>query len=455
MKKIAAALLLLVLLLAGCGQAPETSDKENTLTLREFDAVIERWEGSVLTVTTPDGRSRSLNTLRAVVYGRYQPEPGCPVTVAVAEEGPPDAAFRVHILGLPPDRVLARQLLADMSREEKVGQIFLARCPDQQAVETVSLLHLGGYVLFARDFDGLTTEQVSSRIDSYQQAAELPLFVAVDEEGGYVVRVSSNPALRYAPFASPRNVYLSGGLEALTADAREKGRLLSSLGINVDLAPVADVSTSPSDFIYDRALGENAETTAAAVAAQVEALEETGVSATLKHFPGYGNNGDTHNGVVTDNRPAQTFYEQDLLPFASGIAAGADFVLVSHNLVTAFDGSRPASLSPAIHQLLREELGFDGLIVTDDLAMGGVAQLYGVDETAVLALLAGNDLLLSSDPEQQIAAILRAMDTGRVSESLVDETVERILRAKIMAGLIPLPDGGTAAGEEADAAGAG
>ncbi|MBR5429990.1 MAG: beta-hexosaminidase [Firmicutes bacterium] len=342
-----------------------------------------------------------------------------------------------------------------MSREEKVGQIFLARCPDQQAVETVSLLHLGGYVLFARDFDGLTTEQVSSRIDSYQQAAELPLFVAVDEEGGYVVRVSSNPALRYAPFASPRNVYLSGGLEALTADAREKGRLLSSLGINVDLAPVADVSTSPSDFIYDRALGENAETTAAAVAAQVEALEETGVSATLKHFPGYGNNGDTHNGVVTDNRPAQTFYEQDLLPFASGIAAGADFVLVSHNLVTAFDGSRPASLSPAIHQLLREELGFDGLIVTDDLAMGGVAQLYGVDETAVLALLAGNDLLLSSDPEQQIAAILRAMDTGRVSESLVDETVERILRAKIMAGLIPLPDGGTAAGEEADAAGAG
>ena len=396
-----------------------------------------------------DPRGRSTRAQAAAILMRFElnvaglpaPEPAPPVIPTAAEQR-------------------AKELTAAMTLEEKVGQMFLARCPEQGAGNKAAALHLGGYVLFYRDVAGLTKDQLRSAIAGWQQQAEIPLFISVDEEGGVVNRVSLNPALRSSPFASPQSIYSSGGLTALTADAREKGRLLHDLGFNIDLAPVADVSTSPYDFIYDRAIGRNARITAEAVAAQVRGLREGGVAATLKHFPGYGNNGDTHYGVVTDWRPARTFYDSDLLPFRAGIEAGAGLVLVCHNRVSAFDDRLPASLSPVIHRLLREKLDFQGLIVTDDLAMGGVTQLYGVEELAVLAVAAGNDLLLSSDPETQIAAVLRAVREGRLAESQIDAAVERILRSKIEAGLIPLPAPeeevlftGDEAGDDTDEAG--
>ncbi|MBO7667177.1 MAG: beta-hexosaminidase, partial [Firmicutes bacterium] len=368
------------------------------------------------------------------------------VTVA---EGAAAAALDVCVLGPPRDLTRARQIMDGMSLGEQVGQMFLARCPEYDGAEEAARLHLGGYVLFDRDLAYYGFDEAKARIASYQQAADLPMFMAVDEEGGEVVRISCYPAYRYERFASPQEVYSNGGLEGLAADAREKAALLLSLGVNVDLAPVADVSTSPYDFIYSRSLGEDAATTAHAVAAMVKGLEQVGVSACLKHFPGYGDNGDTHSGVETDYREAEVFYEQDLLPFRAGCDAGADFVLVSHNIVVAFDAELPSSLSPAVHSLLRDELGFSGLIITDDLAMEGVAGLYGVDETAVLAVLAGNDMLLSSDPEEQIDAVLNAVETGRVPEELIDGAVQRILRTKIRAGLIPLTE--PAAAEDAAA----
>ena len=449
MKKIVLSLLFICAIMAACNYieppsepeppAPAPSEPASPAT-REFDGIVESWQDDLLVITDANGVRLSLNTAQAVICGRCLPHVGYPVTVTVAEQGPSDLALQVWVQDLPADVELASRLLAAMDWEEKVGQMFLARCPEQNGAQLAAEYHLGGYVLFARDFAESTPDEVRARIASYQQAAGLPLYIAVDEEGGVVVRVSRYAAFRSEPFPSPQSLYRSGGMEAVTADAAEKGRFLQALGINVDLAPVADVSTSPQDFIYDRALGEDAVTTAAYVAAVVEALEGAGVSATLKHFPGYGSNGDTHNDVVRDYRSADTFYQQDLLPFQAGIAAGADFVLVSHNIVAAFDGYLPASVSPALHRLLREELDFDGLIITDDLAMEGVARIYGVGETAVLAVLAGNDMLLSSDPEEQIPAVLAAVESGRISEDLVDAAVERILLQKIASGLIPLPD---------------
>lgn len=333
----------------------------------------------------------------------------------------------------------AKELASAMTLEEKVGQMFMARCPEAQAGEEAAALHLGGYVLFYRDVAGLTREQLRGRIASWQSQADLPLYISVDEEGGTVVRVSLNPALRSAPFEAPRVIFERGGLTALTSDAKEKGQLLHSLGFNVDLAPVADYSTNYYDFMYDRAVGGNVRETGQAVVAQVQGLHQGGVAACLKHFPGYGSNGDTHYGVVTDWRPAKTFYDNDLLPFREGIKAGAEMVLVCHNKVAAFDSSLPASLSPRVHRLLREKLDFEGLILTDDLAMGGVTQLYSMDDLAVLAVAAGNDMLLSSDARTQISAVLRAVREGRLSEAKIDAAVERILTCKIKAGLIPLP----------------
>ena len=222
----------------------------------------------------------------------------------------------------------------------------------------------------------------------------------------------------------------------MAADTAEKCALLSSLGINVNFAPVCDVSENPEDFIYARSFGADAESTARYVKTVVEAMDGTGVLSVLKHFPGYGNNADTHTGIAYDNRPYKTFLESDFLPFEAGIEAGAEMVLISHNVINCIDPDLPASLSPAVHQVLRETLGFDGVIVTDDLVMGAIRDFAGDAEAAVLAVEAGNDLLCCTDFETQIPAVIAAVESGEIAEERIDESVIRILMMKIEAGIL-------------------
>ena len=337
-----------------------------------------------------------------------------------------------------PDPIAARaqELLDGMTLEEKVGQMFIARCPETDAAQLAADYHLGGYILFGRDFKDKTAEQVTTDIQSYQDAAEIPLLIAVDEEGGTVNRVSSNPNLRSSPFRSPQSLYSEGGLELVRSDAQEKCRLLESLGININFAPVCDVSQDPADFIYDRTLGRDAQETSQYVAAVVETMAEEGMGSVLKHFPGYGNNTDTHTGVAYDDRPYDTFLTSDFLPFQAGIAAGADMVLVSHNIVSAMDEASPASLSPEVHRVLREDLGFTGVIVTDDLVMDGVRDFAGDDEAAVLAVQAGNDLLCCTDFQTQVPAVLAAVESAEITEEQIDAAVLRVLTMKLRLGIL-------------------
>lgn len=337
-----------------------------------------------------------------------------------------------------PDPIAARaqELLDGMTLEEKVGQMFIARCPETDAAQLAADYHLGGYILFGRDFKDKTAEQVTADIQSYQGAAEIPLLIAVDEEGGTVNRVSSNPNLRSSPFRSPQSLYSEGGLELVRSDAQEKCRLLESLGININFAPVCDVSQDPADFIYDRTLGRDAQETSQYVAAVVETMAEEGMGSVLKHFPGYGNNTDTHTGVAYDDRPYDTFLTSDFLPFQAGIAAGADMVLVSHNIVSAMDEASPASLSPEVHRVLREDLGFTGVIVTDDLVMDGVRDFAGDDEAAVLAVQAGNDLLCCTDFQTQVPAVLAAVESVEITEEQIDAAVLRVLTMKLRLGIL-------------------
>ena len=337
-----------------------------------------------------------------------------------------------------PDPIAARaqELLDGMTLEEKVGQMFIARCPETDAAQLAADYHLGGYILFGRDFKDKTAEQVTADIQSYQDAAEIPLLIAVDEEGGTVNRVSSNPNLRSSPFRSPQSLYSEGGLELVRSDAQEKCRLLESLGININFAPVCDVSQDPADFIYDRTLGRDAQETSQYVAAVVETMAEEGMGSVLKHFPGYGNNADTHTGVAYDDRPYDTFLTSDFLPFQAGIAAGADMVLVSHNIVSAMDEASPASLSPEVHRVLREDLGFTGVIVTDDLVMDGVRDFAGDDEAAVLAVQAGNDLLCCTDFQTQVPAVLAAVESGEITGEQIDAAVLRVLTMKLRLGIL-------------------
>lgn len=333
-------------------------------------------------------------------------------------------------------------LLASMTTEEKVGQLFFVRCPESGAVEDISTYHPGGYLLFGRDFQDKTADDVIQTIRAYQSAAEadtgIALLIGVDEEGGTVVRVSSNPHLRGSKFQSPQKLLAAGGTEALVADAADKDALLKALGINVNLAPVADVSTDPADFIYDRTCGLDAAGTADCVAAVVGQMAADGMGSVLKHFPGYGNNVDTHTGIAVDQRSLESFRQSDFLPFAAGIDAGdgTAAVLVSHNILTAVDDSLPASLSPAVHDLLRTELSFPGVAMTDDLAMDAVAAYSEDGAVAVMALQAGNDLIITTDYRTQIPKVIEAVENGTVSMETVDTACRRVLEWKQSLGLL-------------------
>lgn len=352
-----------------------------------------------------------------------------------------------------PEEAALLALLESLTLEEKVGQLFFVRVPAENAVEDIITYHLGGYLLFGRDTQNKTANELIQTIAFYQAAAELPLLIGVDEEGGTVVRVSSNPHLRSKKFSSPGKLWKEG-LDALLRETREKSILLKSLGFNVNLAPVADVSTNSGDFIYDRTTGMDAEETADYTARVTEAQSFYGLGSVLKHFPGYGNNKDTHTGVAVDERSMETFLEQDFLPFQAGIAVEETVwpsgelrrlrpaVLVSHNIVNCMDPELPASLSPEVHRILREDLGFDGVVMTDDLAMDAV-KAYAVDgNVAVMSIQAGNDLVVTTDYRTQIPRVIQAVKDGTLEEEAIDGACLRVLRWKLELGLLELTEEG-------------
>lgn len=336
----------------------------------------------------------------------------------------------------PEGEDVLQEILGNMGLSEKVSQMFLARCPEENAVGILESYPLGGYIFFARDFENETPESFRAEAEEYQNASKIPMFLAVDEEGGTVNRVSRYVSFRSEPFGSPQKVYQSGGMEAVREDAKEKSEFLLDLGLNVNLAPVCDVSENTEDFINPRAFGKGAEETGDYVKAVVEEMSEAKIGSVLKHFPGYGSNADTHTGSAYDTRPYEVFVRSDFKPFKEGISAGAGMVLVSHNVVECMDAAFPASLSLKVHKELRATLHFDGIIMTDDLVMDAIGQYTGAENAAVLAVQAGNDMLISSEIETQVEAVIEAVENGTISEERIDESVMRILAYKQELGLL-------------------
>ena len=334
----------------------------------------------------------------------------------------------------PPDPI--RELMNTMSLEERVGQLFLARCDDSVALEHIESYRLGGFVLFGQDFRNQTLDSMTQKIAAYQNASKLPLLIAVDEEGGTVTRVSSNPAFRSQKFQSPRSLYNQGGMNLVLKEEEEKCALLSSLGINVNLGPVCDLANQPSAFMYDRALGQNTDITSEFTRQIVGLMKSHNLGSCLKHFPGYGNNTDTHIGIAVDSRTLDELEHNDLLPFAAGVQAGCDAILVSHTIVEALDAQMPASLSPTVHHYLRNTMGFEGVIITDDLVMQAISDTYGAGEAAVLAVLAGNDLLCSTEYMTQYKAVLAAVLEGRIDIDTLNNAVRNVLEWKTGLGLL-------------------
>lgn len=414
--------------------SPSIIEKKEQLEVR--GSIVEL-NDHVITLSTEEG-SMQFEILDSIFdIAKLSLQDTIAITYHVDHEKTVQTAQRLRILVEYEDPLW--QMIDEMSLEEKVAQLFMARCPtDGSALQTLEDYPLGGYMLFAENVAKEDKASLTTMLSSYQATANIPLLISIDEEGGTVNRLSLYEAFRGVPFHSPQKLYEEGGMELILSDNEEKADLLLSLGINVNLAPVADVSTDPEDFIYLRTFGKDAQETAEYIAQIVANAKKKGIGTTLKHFPGYGNNADTHTGMAFDERPMEVFTSSDFLPFIKGIEAGADAVLVNHNIVACMDEENPASLSKNVHTILRNQLGFDGVIMSDDLDMDAILEFSlgkGVD-SAILALQAGNDLLLTSQYKTQIPNVIEAIKQGEIEEANVNRSVYRILSWKQKLGLL-------------------
>lgn len=324
------------------------------------------------------------------------------------------------------------KMMRSMSLEQKVGQLVLARVPESNAIQDVEKYQMGGYILFDRDYQGLTVQMVRNNIDAYQKAAKTPMIMASDEEGGTVSRLRQ---AGFGDFPSPQELYQSGGFPAIKNDIKAKSELFEKLGLNAGMAPDADITTSPNSFMYPRTFSTDLEMTKKFVTLSVETMQKYHIASTLKHFPGYGDQGDSHMEVIRDTRSKEAL-QDGLQPFKAGIDAGADSILVEHNIVEAYDKNNPASLSPAIHKLLRQDLNFKGVIMTDDMDMKGLSTLMTQDQAAVQAIQAGNDMIITSSYATQIPALVQAVKDQQISQKTVNDACRRVLRWKSDLGII-------------------
>jgi beta-N-acetylhexosaminidase len=375
------------------------------------------------------------------------------VTAALAVGGTAQAA--------PPDDSKLRGLISRMTLEEKVGQLFVMRvyghsatAPDQAdidanlkeigvrtAAELLAKYRLGGIIYFAWAHNTRDPHQIAALSNGIQKASlglprGLPVLISTDQEHGAVARVGKPATLLPGAMAI--------GAGGSVSDARTFGRIagleLHAMGIRQDYAPVADVNVNPANPVIGvRSFGSDPEAVAGLVAAQVTGFQRSGVSATAKHFPGHGDTEtDSHYGFPVITHTREQWDTLDAAPFRAAIEAGIDSIMTAHIMVPALDDSGdPATLSrPILTGILREELGYDGVVVTDSLGMQGVRTKYGDDRVPVLALKAGVDQLLNP-PDLDVAwnAVLTAVRAGELTEERLDESILRVLRLKAKLGL--------------------
>lgn len=340
--------------------------------------------------------------------------------------------------------------ISNMTLDQKIGQMFVSRTlqDTDKARSDIAKYNLGGLIVYGADFtsvEGKTATEAQNnfkmKVQSFQNSASLPLLIGVDQEGGTVSRLSQNPLIANGrSFPSPQTAYANGGMANVTKEASEVGTILKNLGINWNYAPVADSTPDTSSFIYGRTFGQDYLATANYITNVIPAWQNAGVAATLKHFPGYGSAIDTHTDFAVVTKSKEDFEKEDLLPFKSGITAGADSVMIAHIVMQAVDPVYPASLSrKVVTDLLRNELGYNGLIITDALEMGAIkqfAQEHDQVPVDVLAVEAGNDCIMNNDYETAIPQIHAAVTSGTIKESEINEHVFRILDLKRKLGLL-------------------
>lgn len=345
-----------------------------------------------------------------------------------------------------------------MTDEEKVGQLFtvnLEQLDDTKGEyfehkkitktmkENLQKYPVGGVILFSRNI--WNRKQTKKLIRKLQKNAAMPMFISVDEEGGDVARIGNNKKMKTDTFPTMEEIGKTQDADYVYYMASTIGSQIGELGFNVDFAPVADVKTSEMNSeIGTRSFGDDPKKVAEFVSAYVKGLESQNTCSTLKHFPGQGSSsGDTHQGSVDIDSSISKLRKIDFVPFVSGIEAGADFVMVSHISVSRVtETSEPASVSKLIMTtILREELDYSGLIVTDAFDMACITDKYSAAEAAVKSFNAGADIILMpQDLPEAYDAILSKVKSGKITEKRLNDTVQRILKLKFQKGIMTLED---------------
>lgn len=320
--------------------------------------------------------------------------------------------------------------IGKMTLEQKLAQLMILTNEKDITKNNMERYQPGGIILFGVDFNGKTIQEVKERVDKLQSYADLPLFIGVDEEGGVVSRVSGLKEENLPVFKSVRSLYKEGGITAIKEETVVKAEFLKKMGINLNFDPVADIVTDPKAYMYDRSAAGNALQVFEYVETVVGVMQEAEMGSCLKHFPGYGNNVNTHLTFALDAKELSAYRKEDFLPFQAGIARNADMVMVSHIVMKAVDEKKPASLSGKVHELLRDELDFTGVVIADDLNMKAILNRMSIKEATAKAFAAGNDMIFSADFGESMKGAVEAVEKGELAEQQINESVTRVLRMK-------------------------
>ncbi|MCD7917431.1 MAG: glycoside hydrolase family 3 protein [Clostridiales bacterium] len=409
--------------------------------------------------SSADGADSASSSVPVQASEGLEPEPGAEASQAAAEQSDDTEGEQEAESAAEPEETeadsdaaitaRAREILASMTLEEQVYQMFIVTPETLTGVATViqagattkaalQAHPVGGLVYFAANI--LTPEQCTTMISNTQSYSEIGLFIAVDEEGGRVARIGSNSAMGTTSFSSMSTIGSTGDVSKAYEVGSTIGTEIAQFGFNLDFAPVADVNSNPNNTVIgDRAFGSDPELVAEMVASAVQGFRDSGMLCTLKHFPGHGDTDtDSHYGYTEVLKTLQELRSVEFLPFQAGIDAGADFVMMGHISVPEVTGDNtPASLSATMIGILRDELNFQGLIITDSMVMSAITDRYTSAQAAVLAVQAGVDVILEpSSLTGAVQGILSAVEEGTISVERIQESVLKILEVKLRSGII-------------------
>lgn len=359
-----------------------------------------------------------------------------PVSEYIAENGQTGDAVQAMIDDMTTSELIYQMMFVTPESITGVGTVTRAGDTTKQALEKYPV---GGIIYFAQNFE--SRAQTSEMISKTQEFSRIPLFISVDEEGGVVSRLGSNPNMGLTQHPPMKTIGETGDSSKAYEVGKTLAKELSELGFNVDFAPDADVLVNPDNQeIGNRSFGSDPNLVATMVESAVKGLEENGVSATVKHFPGHGSTYvDSHTGYSESTRTVDELRNNEFLPFKSAIGAEVDFVMVSHMTpINATSEKLPASISKeVITDMLINELGFKGIVITDSFSMGAITENYTPGEAAVKALNAGVDMILMpSSVEETHSALIAAVEDGSISRERLENSVRKILTLKIEKGMI-------------------